>query len=183
MYEFMILAQLSRGPMHGYRIAKIICYVSGPFRQAQWGALYPVLSRLVQDGLIRVELSGEEEDGRPRKVYSITDAGRARLHEHLLDTEHHLEKYDTVFEHKVPFFYQLTAPERLQLSRHYQVYTQRHIDHLQRNRQALAVDGAHLPAEQIAGIRAVLDHRLEHWTRERAWAEQLIEDNSMKEAM
>src|SRR5947209_4977271 len=119
MYELIILAQLSRRPMHGYMIAKVIGHMMGPFRCVQWGALYPVLSRLVQEGLIRVEETGEQENGRPRKVYAITDSGRQRLHAHLMDTEHHLGEYEMVFGHKVPFFHLLTREERLYLARHY----------------------------------------------------------------
>jgi DNA-binding PadR family transcriptional regulator len=183
MWEFMILAQLSRRPMHGYLIAKIFGYVMGPYRQVQWGTLYPVLSRLESDGLIRAEDAQGDGDARARKVYSITDAGRLRLREHLLDTERHLGEYNSVFELKVPLFYQLSPEERLQLSRHYQVYTQRHIDHLERNCSSLEVEAAHLSTEQLDGIRTVMNHRLEHWKRERAWAEELIERSRLKEAM
>ena len=52
MYEFLVLAQLSRHPMHGYLIAKIIGDIIGPYRRLQWGALYPLLARLEREGLI-----------------------------------------------------------------------------------------------------------------------------------
>ena len=103
MHEFMILAQLSRRPMHGYMIAKIVGAMIGPFKQIQWGALYPVLSRLEHEGLIRAE-EQEEGDGRPRKVYSLTEEGRERLHDHLMDTDRHLGEYFALFPLKVAFF-------------------------------------------------------------------------------
>ncbi|HLJ66967.1 MAG TPA: PadR family transcriptional regulator [Chloroflexota bacterium] len=179
MYEFLILAQLSRRPMHGYMIAKIIGNIMGPFRQAQWGALYPVLNRLMQEGLIRAEEDEVCEDGRSRKVYAITDTGMARLHEHLLDTEHHLGEYDTVFAQKVVFFHLLSREERLYLVRHYVVYAQQHIAHLERKCQEL--EAFPVPPEQKPGILAVMRHRRRYWEQERAWAEELIKDQRLQE--
>ena len=182
MYEFMILAQLSRRPMHGYMIAKIIGGIMGPFRQAQWGALYPVLNRLLHDDLIRAEDGEECDDGRSRKVYAITDAGRARLREHLLDTERHLGDYDAVFEHKVAMFHTLSREERIYLARHYAVYAQQHIAHIERKLAELTA-ASHLTAEQKHDVHVVMDHRLRHWEQERAWAEELITGQQLQEVI
>jgi DNA-binding PadR family transcriptional regulator len=182
MYEFLILSQLSRRPMHGYMIAKIIGNVIGPFRHVQWGALYPVLSRLVQEGLIQAEESDEQEDGRPRKVFSITESGRVRLHEHLMDTERHLGDYSGVFSHKVALFHQLTPDERLFLSHHYLVHAQQHIAHLERKLVELESNPA-LSDVQRADIRTVMDHRVSFWQAERSWAEQLIRREQIQEAV
>jgi DNA-binding PadR family transcriptional regulator len=178
----MILGRLARRPMHGYMIAKIIGNVIGPFRQIHWGALYPVLARLEEAGLIRAEVSDLEEGGRAKKTYAITDAGRNRLHQHLMDTEHHLADYAEVFAQKVSLFDQLSPVERLQLARHYAVYAQQHIDHIERTkRELLAIDD---PAviQSRDNILTVLHHRLEYWVRERAWAEELLEQHQIKEA-
>lgn len=182
MYELMILGQLSRRPMHGYMIAKIIGHMVGPFRQVQWGALYPVLTRLEQHGLIRTEESEEPSDGRVRKVYAITEAGEAHLHELLLDTEHHLTDYATLFPFKVALFHRLSARERLQLARHYTVYAQQHIDHLERKCRDLSVPDLPLTPEQRDDILSVMTHGIERWCRERAWGEQLISQQSIEEA-
>lgn len=42
------------------------------------GTLYPLLSRLKNDGLVSYRWS-ESENGPPRKYYSLTDNGRATL--------------------------------------------------------------------------------------------------------
>jgi DNA-binding PadR family transcriptional regulator len=185
MYEFLVLARLSRLPMHGYLIAKIIGDIMGPFRCLQWGALYPLLTRLEQEGLITaVQEYPAPEGGRPRKVYAITEAGRQRLHEHLMDTEKHQSEYDTVFAHKVALFSQLTPEERLQISRHYSVYAQRNLDHLRHERRDLLDNvSSVLSEEQLRDIVAVMDHRIEYWERERAWAEELITRQYQKESV
>lgn len=178
MYELMVLGQLSRCPMHGYMIAKIIGDVIGPFRRVQWGALYPVLNRLEQKGLIRTVECSAQGEARGRKVYAITEAGRRRLHQHLMNTELHAGEYDSVFAHKVSLFSELTPAERLSLARHYAVYAQQNVDHLERERRDLEErEPAPLTPEQLHDIFAVMEHRIEYWCHERRWAESLIDEN------
>lgn len=180
MYEFLVLAQLSRRPMHGYLIAKIIGDIIGPFRRIQWGALYPVLSRLQRDGLIEVIADEGEGGGRTRKVYAITDLGRQRLHQAVMDTEHHLGEYELLFAHKVALFSSLTPEEQRFLARHYAVYAQQHLDHLQRELADL-IEHSGLDPRELRDIAAVMNHRIAHWRSEGAWAEDLIRRTDQKE--
>jgi DNA-binding PadR family transcriptional regulator len=173
MYEFLVLGALSRLPMHGYMVAKVLGNIMGPFRHLQWGALYPVLNRLQAEGLITAEELATDDDGRTRKVYSITDRGRERLHQHLMDTESHIGTYDSVFPHKVSHFSMLTPDERLHLSRHYAVHAQQNLDHLERKLHDIA-DNPRLTRGQQDDIGSVMHHRIEHWKHERSWAENLI---------
>src|SRR4051812_40872999 len=182
MYEFLVLATLARRPMHGYLIAKVLGDILGPFRRLQWGALYPLLGRLERDGLV-VACESVGTDGRSRKVYTITDAGRRRLHRALMDTEKHLGEYDTIFSLKVSLFSQLTSEERVRLARHYAVHAQQNIDHLEREHEDFDCGESQLSVEEIEDIRTVIDHRLEYWQAECAWAEELIEQHRHKEAI
>jgi DNA-binding PadR family transcriptional regulator len=172
MYELLVLGRLARTPMHGYMIAKVIENIIGPNRRMQWGALYPVLSRLEQEGLIRAEEEDPEADGRARKVYAITDAGRRRLHDLLMDTERHAGEYDSVFCHKVALFSLLSVEERLRLSRHYAVFAQQNLDHLERRCREMCENN--LPSDARADILEVMNHRITYWKDERVWAEGLI---------
>jgi len=183
MYELLILGRLSAQPMHGYMIAKIIGHIDGPIRQIQWGTLYPILSRLEAEGLIRAEEAAPDGDGRTRKVYAITEAGRARLHELLLDTEHHTGDYAAIFGHKVALFSELNGEERLHLCRHYAVYVQQQIDHLARKHHEFSNGQQPLSEERMRDVLTVMDHRLEYWKHERAWAEELIAPNAIKEVV
>jgi PadR family transcriptional regulator PadR len=72
-----ILAVLTEGERHGYALAQRITELGlGPVRG---GALYPVLGKLETDGF--VESLWQAGDGGPgKKVYSLTEAGRHRLH-------------------------------------------------------------------------------------------------------
>ncbi|MFZ1989341.1 MAG: PadR family transcriptional regulator [Alphaproteobacteria bacterium] len=77
------LGLLSRGPATGYEIKK--SFEEGPigyFLEASFGAIYPALGRLTEEGL--VDLKVEQQDGKPdRKVYSLTARGRTAFEESL----------------------------------------------------------------------------------------------------
>src|SRR5215470_5095415 len=68
-----ILSLLAEGPKHGYEIIKQFEQRSGGLYRASAGTIYPTLQLLEDEGLIQPET----KDGK--KVYAITDAGRAEL--------------------------------------------------------------------------------------------------------
>ena len=75
LLEMCVLAELCRGDSYGYRIQKDISeHIS-----LSESALYHILKRQEQAG--HVSARSVEHDGRLRRVYSITEAGRARLRE------------------------------------------------------------------------------------------------------
>jgi PadR family transcriptional regulator PadR len=73
----LILFILSEGPRHGYRIAKEIKTQSQGVLDFKEGTLYPTLHALEKQELI--EAYTEIENGRERRYYRLTDAGRESL--------------------------------------------------------------------------------------------------------
>lgn len=73
--KFALLALLQERPMHGYEMIKALEEKSGGFYTPSPGSVYPTLQLLEDRGLVTVN----EVEGK--KVYSITDAGRALLAE------------------------------------------------------------------------------------------------------
>lgn len=72
------LGMLTDGPASGYDMKKCFESTFGHFFPAGYGSIYPALATLARNGL--VEFEEIPQDGKPdRKVYSITDAGRAEL--------------------------------------------------------------------------------------------------------
>ena len=73
------LGILSNGEATGYEIKKL--FDEGGYQhfvEASFGSIYPALSRLTEEGLVRVRAEAQEK--RPdRKVYSITPEGRTAL--------------------------------------------------------------------------------------------------------
>jgi len=68
-----LLALLGEKPMHGYDLIRELEERSGGFWRPSPGSIYPTLQMLEDEGLV----TSEERDGK--RVYSITDAGRAEL--------------------------------------------------------------------------------------------------------
>lgn len=71
----LILVTLEDTPKHGYQIAKQIKEQSGGVLDFKEGTLYPALHSLEKQGLIAAYT--EQVNGRERRYYRLTDAGRA----------------------------------------------------------------------------------------------------------
>ena len=82
--ELMVLAVLEHGPAHGYQIALSVEERTGGTFTFQHGTLYPILHRMEGEGHLRGTWHGE---GRRRKTYRITSAGRAKLKAGASDLE------------------------------------------------------------------------------------------------
>jgi PadR family transcriptional regulator len=76
--DILILKTLTRGPAHGYAIARHLERVSSDALRVGESSLYPALQRLLLNDWVKAEW-GESELGRRARVYRITPAGRKRL--------------------------------------------------------------------------------------------------------
>ena len=74
--KFLILSVLDEGPKHGYEIMRSIEQKSQGTYVPSAGTIYPTLQMLEDQAYIQ----GRETDGR--KVYNLTETGRAYLAEH-----------------------------------------------------------------------------------------------------
>jgi|SRR5581483_4155671 len=68
-----LLSLLEDRPMHGYDLIREMEERSGGMWRPSPGSVYPTLQMLEDEGLV----TGEEQDGK--RVYSLTDAGRAEV--------------------------------------------------------------------------------------------------------
>ncbi len=73
--KFALLELLRERPMYGYEMMKALEEKSGGFYTPSPGSIYPTLQMLEERGFV----TSEEVEGK--KVYNITDAGRALLAE------------------------------------------------------------------------------------------------------
>ena len=78
---YVILGMLALGKRTGYEIKSLVDVSTRFFWAASYGQIYPELKRLEQAGLI----SGEDDssDGRRRRAYELTPAGREALDDWL----------------------------------------------------------------------------------------------------
>ncbi len=178
MYELLILSILMRGMAHGYLIASIINDIIGPYARLSNGRLYPLLSKLEELGMIiAVEKTGKNVKGdRNLHSYEITDAGRKRFHELMMDTTSNPGEYRQIYLQKVSVLRFLKPAERLYLIDHYINYCQAHILHLTAEREDLvAHKGFELGPAHLSSTLNVMQHLIDQWQLELDWARSLRE--------
>lgn len=73
--KFFILRVLNARPMHGYEIARAVERVTRGCCAPTEGTIYPVLHEFEAGGYVAV--TSEIVSGRKRKIYALTDKGRA----------------------------------------------------------------------------------------------------------
>jgi DNA-binding PadR family transcriptional regulator len=76
--DMLLLAALEDGPRHGYAVREALREGSRGRLDLPTGTVYPALRRVEEAGLI--DGSWSIVDGRRRRTYQLTPAGRKRLH-------------------------------------------------------------------------------------------------------
>lgn len=168
LYELIILSLLMRQPAHGYMIGRIINDIIGPIARASNGRIYPLLAKLEEAGLLMA--TDEEQDGRPTRVFRITEGGRLRFRELMMDTTSHPREYQELFSFKVSVFHLIAPADRLQLIDHYMHYCRSHVLHLERGASEIQQAGVAAAEENLLGM---MQHRIRQWQLELAWAGSL----------
>src|SRR6516225_3150663 len=85
--DLMVLTTLdTMGPLHGFGLARRIEQESEGALELNQGTIYVALLRLLQKRWIRAEW-GTSANNRKAKFYSITKAGKKRLHEEVENWE------------------------------------------------------------------------------------------------
>lgn len=98
----LVLSVLSQTPAHGYQMVKELERLSKGVLTFKEGTLYPILHGLEQDGFITA--TWERGDRRERKVYSLTESGRAELRLRVSQWQEIRTAIDDVIQGGVPSF-------------------------------------------------------------------------------
>jgi len=85
-----------RGRMYGYEITQSVKERTNGEITLTFGALYPVLHKLEQEGFLLTE--SEEVDGRLRKYYSLTPSGNATAIQKVTDFERFVEAMQSLLK-------------------------------------------------------------------------------------
>ena len=88
--DVCVLTALSRGESYGYRLVRDV----GELIAISESTLYPILKRLEAAGQLTVRSA--EHNGRLRKYYRITDAGRARIADFLTEWQELIDIFNRV---------------------------------------------------------------------------------------
>ncbi|PSB06608.1 PadR family transcriptional regulator [filamentous cyanobacterium Phorm 46] len=119
MLELSALGLLQRQPLHGYRLKQQLELFMSSCISVNYGAIYPLLKRLLERGEISVIAEEAGDAGCPRKIYGITAQGRELWRQKML--EHPQESWvnsGSRFQIKFFFFGDLESAERLKLLEH-----------------------------------------------------------------
>lgn len=119
MLEIATLGLLQREPVHGYRLKQTLeLFMSGCI-SVNYGSIYPLLKRLEEAGYIQTLAEEQGEAGSSRKIYSITDKGRDRWRQKMLEHPHESKVNSrSRFMIKFFFFSHLESAERRKLIEH-----------------------------------------------------------------
>ncbi|MDQ6661236.1 MAG: PadR family transcriptional regulator [Chloroflexota bacterium] len=180
MYELIILSLLIRWPAHGYLISSIINDMIGPYAKISNGRLYPLLSKLEEQGLIEAyaETERTQKGERHLRSYRITEDGRKRFHDLMLDTTSNPGEYQKLFLQKATVLEFLKPSERLYLIDHYINYCQAHVLHLTAETEDLVRNvnnKAFMSRSQLETTVNVMQHVADQWHLELEWARSLRE--------
>lgn len=78
MLELCILNAIKGTSLYGYDIVRMLCDIDGLVISE--GTIYPILSRLKQEGFVRTKIA-ESTEGPARKYYELTAKGQKTLSE------------------------------------------------------------------------------------------------------
>lgn len=190
--KLALLGLLIEQPLHGYELRKRVSEVLGPLSRLSFGSLYPALRKLEAEGAVRAiaaddadtlsdmpstgSLSGEAAAFRTRrrstrgrrnkKVYAITDAGRALFAELLAEPIEPDD--DRGFALKLAFSGHLSPDARLRM------LERRRAQLLERLEEARAAVSAGL-GRLDSYRQSIVEHDTESAESDVAWLERLIE--------
>jgi DNA-binding PadR family transcriptional regulator len=119
MLEIATLGLLMEQPLHGYRLKQELETLMGGCISVNYGAIYPLLRRWEDRGAIAVLSEAEGKGASGRRIYSLTESGRALWKQMMLD--HPQESWVNSrarFMIKFCFLSYLLPEERLKLLNH-----------------------------------------------------------------
>lgn len=96
--DILILRVVSRGPLHGYAIARRIEETSSNVLSVQQGSLYPALHRLERKAYLSSSWS-PSPTGKALKTYTLTRAGEAYLGDEVAKWESVSAAVNLVLKH------------------------------------------------------------------------------------
>ena len=91
LLELCVLVSLKHEESYGYKIISDI----SPYVEISESTLYPILKRLESTGCLTTR--SKEHNGRLRKYYMITEAGRHKIKESIADLDELQRIYNYIY--------------------------------------------------------------------------------------
>jgi DNA-binding PadR family transcriptional regulator len=125
--ELAILGLLKERSMHGYQLSKRLSDTLGGFWRVSYGSLYPSLKRLEREGAVE-QVFDEQEVGRRKNVYRITEEGEALFRQLLEEAGSDATGEDNRFRVRVAFFKYLAPDARIRLLERRRAFLEERLD-------------------------------------------------------
>lgn len=194
MLELAVLGLLQDQELHGYELKKRLAEVLGPLAHVSFGSLYPALARLETAGAVRaVDLTGapaasravpmtgsiggevaafrarraSARGARGKKVYGLTNRGRALFTELLTGDRGGSGDDDRAFGLRLAFASHLSPDDRLGLFERRRAHL---VERLARARASLRASRERLDAYACS----LIEHGAETTERDISWLDRLI---------
>ncbi|MEH2163346.1 MAG: PadR family transcriptional regulator [Nostoc sp.] len=119
MLKLAVLGLLQREPLNGYRLKQQLEMFMSCSICVNYGAIYPLLKRMEEQGEVMLCAEQVQETGLCRKIYEITSLGKTIWYQEMLAYPH--ESWVNArsrFLIKFFFFGHLLPEERVQLIEH-----------------------------------------------------------------
>jgi DNA-binding PadR family transcriptional regulator len=178
MNELLVLGLLMHWPLHAYKIAKMANNIIGPEEQISRGTLSSLLVKLEKAGLItpadpaRVPFPSD----RSSRVFALTESGRERFFQLMLDTTSQPGSYRRLFHIKVLHLEFLSPEQQFFLVEHFLQHCQKLIEDKQAEEQAFAaspIKQEHMRSLFQQRAQAFMQFKIEQWQLEVARAQVL----------
>lgn len=167
LYELFVLGKLLDRPAHGYFLSRVMGYAMGPFEKVPWSTLYPLIRRLQEDKLI-VERKTASQGKRPRRVYSITAAGKCRFHALMTRLGEYGPDFDEWFRIRLANFRHIARDERVALLADYKHYMELVLADT-RGKIKSVQEAAQMTAAERGDVLRALTRQRRNAVRELAW--------------
>ena len=93
LLELCVLVSLKKEESYGYKIISDI----SPYIEVSESTLYPILKRLEATGCLTTRT--KEYNGRLRKYYMITEAGKSKIRESIGDLDELRRVYELIYRY------------------------------------------------------------------------------------
>jgi DNA-binding PadR family transcriptional regulator len=166
MLELAILGLLKERSMHGYQLSKRLSDALGGFWRVSYGSLYPTIRRLEQEGAVE-RVFDEQEVGRRKNVYRITDRGEELFLEVLEEAGGESASEENPFRVRLAFFKYLSPDTRIRVLERRRAF-------LEERRSAIRASLAGVRDGNDTYTLALMEHGLDATESDIAWLEGLI---------
>ncbi len=173
MYELFVLGQLMEDEKHGYLLQERLKTAVGPIRQISSGTLYPLLARLLEKGWISRRFEEQQDGGRPRKIYGLTESGRERFQELMCNHLEHSVDTELIFHFKMTLFEYVTKDVQLACLEQYLEFLEDNLEFV--TSQLIIVSQKQITETKRIQLMRMLDHRKSVGLADIEWVTKEIE--------